>query len=138
MRASDAYDLRACLRSAGMRATRPRLALAALIFEAGHRHLTAEGLHREAAHTGTRLPLATVYNTLHRLTEAGLLQRIVVDARRSYFDTNTTPHYHFFDEDHGRLVDIPAEAVELSRLPEAPAGTEVESVDVIIRVRRTG
>jgi Fur family iron response transcriptional regulator len=121
------------LRSVGLRPTRQRLALAKLLFDAGDRHVTAEMLHAEALAARIRVSLATVYNTLHQFTRAGLLREIVVDAGRSYFDTNVDSHHHFFFEDSGDLMDI-AE-VDVGRLPETPAGSEVSRVDVIIRLR---
>src|SRR5215470_7818789 len=95
------------LRAAGLRPTRQRLELAGLLFRDGDRHLTAESLHAEAQDVGVKVSLATVYNTLHQFTEAGLLRQVVVDASRSYFDTNVGDHQHFFIEEEGRLIDIP-------------------------------
>src|SRR3989344_5255926 len=86
------------LRTAGLRPTRQRLALAKLLFEGGDRHVTAEMLHAEAQTAAIRVSLATVYNTLHQFTAAGLLREIVVDSQRSYFDTNMTDHHHFYFE----------------------------------------
>jgi Fur family transcriptional regulator, iron response regulator len=123
------------LRAAGLRPTRQRLALARLLLENGDRHITAEQLHGEAAGAGIRVSLATVYNTLHQFTEAGLLREVVVEPGRSYFDTNTTDHHHFFCEANGRLQDIPGEDVVVSGFPLPPLGTEICRVDVIIRVR---
>jgi Fur family iron response transcriptional regulator len=122
------------LRSADLRPTRQRLALARLLFENGDRHVTAEKLHEEALSVDVRVSLATVYNTLHQFTSAGLLREIVVDGTRSYFDTNTDDHHHFFFEGSGRLEDIPAERIVVSELPPPPAGTTVSRVDVIVRV----
>lgn len=122
------------LRTAELRPTRQRLALAKLLFENGDRHVTAEALHEEAVATGVPVSLATVYNTLHQFTAAGLLREIVVDATRSYFDTNTSDHHHFFFEDGGRLEDIPGEQVVVSDLPAPPSGTTISRVDVIVRV----
>ena len=82
-----------------------------------------------------KVSLATVYNTLNQFTASGLLREVAVDARRSYFDTNTDPHHHFFNQDTAELTDILGAAVAVSRLPDAPAGTVIDSVDVIIRVR---
>ena len=126
------------LKSAGLRPTRQRLALARLLFGGGDRHVSAEQLHREAREGSVKVSLATVYNALHQFTEAGLVREVVVDSGRSYFDTNITDHHHFFFEESGELEDIPSEAVVLSRLPEPPEGAEVARIDVIVRLSRPG
>lgn len=123
-----------CLKQVGLRPTRQRLALAGLLFGDSHRHVTAEALHAEAVDAGVRVSLATIYNTLHQFVKVGLLDEVVVDPGKSYFDTNTTGHHHFYLEDVGRLEDIPGDSVVLGRLPEPPAGTRISSVDVVIRV----
>jgi Fur family iron response transcriptional regulator len=122
------------LRRIGLRPTRQRLALAKLLFEQGDRHVTAEQLHEEAETAKVRVSLATVYNSLHQFTQLGLLREVVVEPGRSYFDTNTSDHHHFFFEDEAKLMDIPGDRVEVSRLPTPPAGTTLRRVDVILRV----
>src|SRR5260221_13513863 len=122
------------LRRAPLRPTRQRLALARLLFDQGNRHVTAEQLHGEASAASVRVSLATVYNTLHQFTAAGLLNEVVVESGRSYFDTNVDDHHHFFFEDSGRLQDIPGDTVLVSEMPEAPSGTAIRRVDVIIRL----
>lgn len=124
------------LRVAGLRPTRQRVALAGLLFARGHRHLTAESLHAEAANAGIGVSLATVYNTLHQFTEAGLLRQVAVDANRFYFDTNTGPHQHFYNETEGALIDIPGDSIAVAGVPNPPDGMEVERVDVVVRIRR--
>ena len=124
------------LRVAGLRPTRQRLELAAHLFRGMDRHVTAESLHDEVAAAGIKVSLATVYNTLHQFTAAGLLRQVVVDAARGYFDTNTGDHQHFFLEDEGALIDIPGEAITVAGVPTAPAGMTVDRVDVVVRVRR--
>jgi Fur family transcriptional regulator, iron response regulator len=135
---SPASTLLARLRGAGLRPTRQRLALAKLLFDGEDRHMTAEQLHDEAVAATIPVSLATVYNTLHQFTDAGLLREVVVEPGRSYFDTNIDDHHHFFCESTGMLKDIPGAAVMVGQLPHAPDGTEISRVDVIIRVRRRG
>lgn len=122
------------LRRAGMRRTRQRLALARLIAEGGDRHLSAEALHREAQRAGCAVSVATVYNTLHRFVDAGLLREIAVAPGCVRFDTNTEHHHHFYDEETGALSDIPGDAVRLEELPAPPAGRRVGRVEVVVRL----
>jgi Fur family iron response transcriptional regulator len=122
------------LKAAGLRPTRQRLALAKLLFEGRGRHISAETLHAEALDAKVRVSLATVYNTLHQFTGAGLLREIVVEAGRCYFDTNTSDHHHFFFVESAELSDITGDAIGFTRLPAAPDGHAVERIDVIIRV----
>ncbi|HXV23408.1 MAG TPA: Fur family transcriptional regulator [Alphaproteobacteria bacterium] len=123
------------LREAGLRPTRQRLALARILLMNGQRHVTAEQLHGEALEAEISVSLATIYNTLHQFTHAGLLREVVVEPGRSYFDTNTTDHHHFFHEQAGRLEDIPGEQVRLVELPPPPSGTIIRRVDVIVRIK---
>ena len=122
------------LRVAGLRPTRQRIALATLLFEGEHRHVTAESLHGDAQGAAIRVSLAPVYNTLHQFTKAQLLRQIVVDSQRCYFDTNTDDHHHFFFEDTSRLEDIPGENIVVSKIPAAPDGKTIKRIDVVIRV----
>ncbi len=125
------------LESAGLRPTRQRLALAALLIGDGkHRHVTAESLYAASREAGESVSLATVYNTLRAFCEAGLLREIMLEGNKSYFDTNTSDHPHFYWEEDQRLTDAPAEELEIRRLPDAPEGAEISKVDVVIRLRR--
>ena len=124
------------LARAGLRPTRQRRALAALLVGDGrNRHVTAESLYESAQSGGEPVSLATVYNTLRAFTEAGLMAEITVDATRSYFDTCAEDHPHYYWERDGRLTDAPARSVEFARLPEPPDGVEISKVDVVIRLR---
>jgi Fur family iron response transcriptional regulator len=114
---ADGDTATARLRAAGLRPTRQRAALAGLLFKGHDRHVSAEALHAEATKAGVKVSLATVYNTLHQFTDAGLLQQVVVDASRCYFD-------------------IPGNDIKVSGWPQAPKGTAVERVDVIVRLKR--
>jgi Fur family iron response transcriptional regulator len=122
------------LRDAGLRPTRQRQALAQLLFAAGDRHITAEMLHEEAMHAGVPVSLATVYNTLHQFTEAGLLREVVVEGAKTHFDTNTSQHHHFYNEANGSLSDVPEHGMRIAALPEPPEGMEITEVEVMVRI----
>jgi Fur family transcriptional regulator, iron response regulator len=127
-------DVAKLLRSAGLRPTRQRVALAHLLFADGDRHVTAETLHEEAISRKVPVSLATVYNTLHQFTEVGLLREVAVEGAKTYFDTNTSNHYHFFCEHSGKLMDIKTGAIRIEGLPEAPDGMTISRVDVLVRL----
>lgn len=131
-------DAAARLREAGLRPTRQRIVLARRLFGGPHRHVTAADLHAEVLREETGVSLATVYNTLHQFTKAGLLRELVVDAGRSFFDTNTAHHQHFFFEETGRLVDVPGDRISVTALPPTPPGTTVSRIDIIVRVTGKG
>lgn len=137
----DEADLRAqaWLAGAGVRPTRQRVALAALLVGDGEdRHVTAEGLYLQARAAGEAVSLATVYNTLRAFSEAGLMSEITVDGSRSYFDTRLDDHPHFYSEETAELSDAPKGDLEIVRLPDAPEGTRITRVDVVIRLRSGG
>ncbi|MDK9695811.1 MAG: transcriptional repressor [Siculibacillus sp.] len=123
------------LRRAGLRPTRQRIALAGLLLGGPDRHVSAETVYEEALKARISVSLATVYNTLHQFTEAGLLRELAVSGAKSFFDTRTSPHHHFWNECDGEMSDVAVETVEVSRLPEPPAGMEIAGVEVMIRLR---
>ncbi|GGF06382.1 MULTISPECIES: iron response transcriptional regulator IrrA [Stappia] len=130
------HDVLEMLRVAGLRPTRQRVALAELLYSKGNRHISAERLHEEAEAADVPVSLATVYNTLHQFTEAGLLREVAVEGTKTYFDTNTDDHHHFFIEGENRVIDIPGSGVAMTALPAAPEGMEIVRVDVVVRLRR--
>ena len=124
------------LRQSGLRPTRQRLALAEILFAHGNRHISAESLHDEATIQRVPVSLATIYNTLHQFTEAGLLREVAVDGSKTYFDTNTGEHHHFYVEGDNEVIDIPPGQMGVGQVPEPPPGYEVIRVDVVVRLRR--
>ena len=129
-------DIAEKLRSVGLRPTRQRLALAKILFSEGDRHVSAEVLHREAIAANVMVSVATVYNTLNQFKAAGLLREVAIEGARSFFDTNTSNHFHFYHENEGRLFDIGTGSLTVSGLPDAPEGTEIDRIDVIVRLRK--
>lgn len=124
------------LRNAGLRPTRQRVALGALLFAAHDRHVTAEKLHAEAVAAGERVSLATVYNTLHQFKAAGLVREIAVDGSKTYFDTNCSNHSHFYIVGEGQLIDIDSDSIRVAGLPEPPSGMRISHIDVIVRLTK--
>jgi Fur family iron response transcriptional regulator len=133
---SISVTVEAKVREAGLRPTRQRLSLASLLFAKGDRHLTAEELHEEAQGAGVAVSLATVYNTLHQFTDAGILRILAVEGSRTYFDTNTSDHHHFYVEGENKVLDIASGPVTVTNVPEPPAGMEIANIDIIVRLRR--
>src|SRR6266571_4470467 len=132
------HDVKAMLRRVGLRPTRQRMSLGWVLFSKGDRHVTAELLYEEATRAKVPVSLATVYNTLHQFTEAGLLRQVAVDGSKTYFDTNVSEHHHFFVEGEHALLDIPGAQGIVDKLPAAPEGYEIARVDVVVRLRRKG
>lgn len=118
-----------------MRPTRQRLALAELLFGSGDRHVTAEELHSEATAARVPVSLATVYNTLNQLTQAGLMREIAIASERTYFDTKTSNHFHYYLENEDLLVDVAAEDLIVKGLPEPPQRMRIARIDVIVRLK---
>lgn len=129
----DATEL---LRSAGLRPTAQRVALAELLFGEGDRHLTAEMLYEEAMQAKIPVSLATVYNTLNQLIDVGLLRQVAVDGTKSYFDTNVSDHQHFYLENKHELIDIPITQNALRHLSNVPEGYEISRIDMVVRLRK--
>jgi len=117
MMSGNSPDFTERLRAAGLRPTRQRVALARVLFEGGHRHVTAESLHAEVKATRMPVSLATVYNALNQFRDAG-------------------HHHHFYVEPDGELHDFPSDKVTIAGLPSPPKGTRLSRVDVIVRVHR--
>ncbi|KAB2955137.1 MAG: transcriptional repressor [Rhizobiaceae bacterium] len=135
LKARDVQSIDRRVRDAGLRPTRQRLALASLLFAKGNRHLSAEELHEEAQSVGVPVSLATVYNTLHQFTEAGMLRILAVEGSKTYFDTNTSDHHHFYIEGENKIFDIPDTPVRVVNLPQPPEGMEIANVDIVVRLR---
>ena len=132
---SELSELAKKLRLSGLRPTRQRLQIAALLLDGRHRHVSADSLIEEITTAGLRVSSGTVYNTLNQFTDAGLLRRVVVHNEYSLFDTNTDHHHHFYEASNDQLVDISSDDVTLAKLPQVPDGHEIKAVDVIIHIQ---
>ena len=121
----------------GLRITQQRVAVATLLFADGEdKHVSAEWITAKLGEAGEHVACATVYNTLHSFVDAGLMREVHgAEAGVIIYDTNTTPHHHFFDETTKSLIDIPADSIKLLGLPAAPKGKTTVGWDIIVRVR---
>ena len=127
-------DMYALLRLRDISPTNQRIEIALLLFSRCE-HLSAEDVFALVNGDTTRVSKATVYNTLGLFAEQGLIREVVADPARIFYDPNTAPHHHFYDTSTGKLMDIPAEEVQIHLLPTVPEGMCLEGVDVIVRVR---
>ena len=122
------------LREHGIHPTTQRVAVACALFNRGE-HLAAEDLFRLVKSSGARISKATVYNTLGTMAKKGVIREVIADPSRVFYDPNVSPHHHFYDETSGELTDVDAAEVEVTGLPQLPSGSELQGVDVIIRLR---
>jgi Fur family transcriptional regulator, iron response regulator len=131
---STSFRLKDKLRAVGLLPTRTRIALYSVLFDRGHRHVSAETLFDEAKQKTIPVSLATGYNTLHQFCQAGLLRSIAVDGTKSYYDTKIVDHQHFYLEDRCELIDLPNN-VRISGVPQPPTGYVIDRIDVVVRLR---
>ena len=124
------------LRTSGLRPTKQRLAICKILFDRKETfHFTIEKL-QQIAQRGSKkkISLATLYNTVHAFKEMGYLKEISLKGNRTFFDTNTRNHHHFYDEDLSQLIDIKNENILINNLPSAPSGKKIKEIEIVIRV----
>lgn len=130
----DHDALHGLLETAGVRCTQQRLLLADLMLSR-KQHLSADQIFALANCGDQLVSKATVYNTLNLFARLGLVREVIVDPQRVFYDSNVSDHYHLYNEDNGSLTDVDAGSVEVRGLPELPADTEVQGIEVIVRIR---
>ena len=122
------------LRAHGINPTRQRIEIAHALFSRCE-HLSADQLLAIVNERHSESSKATVYNTLNLFLEKKLIREVIVDPNKVFYDPNTSPHYHLYDVESGKLTDIDAAAIRVSGLPPLPAGMVTEGMDIVIRVR---
>ena len=127
-------EIASILQCFGISPTPQRVEVAALLLEK-HQHLSADQVLARLMESDAQVSKATVYNTLGLFAARGLVREVMVDATKVFYDSNTAPHHHFFNIDDGALLDVPHGEVVIDHLPQAPAGTRTDTVDIVIRVR---
>ena len=119
------------LRNSSLRPTKQRIMIGKLLFNDTDKHVTAESLYRELTDSKQKISLATVYNTLHDFCEKKLLKKVTIDTEKVYFDTNTSPHHHFYSDNEKLLIDISKDKIKIQGLPKAPKGKKIKDVELI-------
>ena len=124
------------LRSSGLRPTKQRLKICEALFNRDDTfHFTINDLAKSISNElNEKISLATVYNTIHAFKNKGYLKEISINSDKSYFDTNTTNHHHFFDEDTNELIDCDDQIVETPKIKKNISGKKINSVEVLIKV----
>ena len=124
------------LRASGLRPTKQRLKICEVLFNREKTfHFTINDLAKGISHQlNEKISLATVYNTVHAFKDKGYLKEISINSDKSYFDTNTTDHHHFFDEDTNVLIDCNKDDIEEIKIKKNITGKKIKSVEVLIKV----
>ena len=124
------------LRSSGLRPTKQRLMLSKVLFGKKKTfHFTIEKLKKIVEkNSRKKISLATLYNTVHAFKKRGYLKEISLKENKTFYDTNTENHHHFYDEDSSQLIDIKNENVSINSLPIAPSGKKIKGIEIVIRV----
>ncbi len=126
------------LRSSNLRPTKQRLKICQFLFNREKTfHFTVETLNKKInKNKGTKVSLATIYNTVEAFTSAGYLKEILTSKNKSYYDTNTKSHHHFYDEGSKELTDIHYSQIKLSKVPIPPKGKKIKNLEVVIRIQK--
>tara|TARA_B100001123_G_C14448001_1_gene685386 strand:+ start:83 stop:517 length:435 start_codon:yes stop_codon:yes gene_type:complete len=124
------------LRASGLRPTKQRLSICKILFDRKETfHFTIEKLKKITdKENRKKISLATLYNTVHAFTKKGYLKEILIKGDRTFFDTNTQNHHHFYDEDSSQLIDINNENISINDLPKTPYGKKIKDIEIIIRL----
>jgi Fur family iron response transcriptional regulator len=134
-KANNQGDYTLLLKSHGVYPTSQRLAIAGVVFER-FQHLTADEIY-DRVKVVANVSRATVYNTLGLFSEQGLVREIKADSSKTFYDSNTSRHHHFFNIDTGELSDFDPEVFSVPSPDTLPNGTELHSIDVVVRVKNT-
>ena len=124
------------LRSSGLRPTKQRVAICKILFNRKETfHFTISQLKKIAEkNIKKKISLATLYNTVHAFEKEGYLKAISLKGNKTFFDTNTKNHHHFYDQDMSQLIDIEDKNISVSNLPKTPSGKKIKSVEVLVKI----
>ncbi len=126
------------LRNSGLRPTKQRIKVCEVLFNRSKTfHFSVSELTRILQNQyNQKISLATVYNTVHAFQKKGYLKEISIGNDMSYFDTNTSSHHHFYDEQTKELIDINSQEIEIKKTPTPPSGKKIEDIEVTIKISK--
>lgn len=134
---SNRDNIKSLLKSSGVTPTAQRVDIAQILF-ARPQHLSAEQVLKSVnEESDSTVSKATIYNTLGLFAKKGLVNEVIVDPSKVFYDSNVTKHFHFFNIDTGVLTDIPVNAINIDKLPELPEGTVSSDLEVIVRIKNS-
>ena len=124
------------LRASGLRPTKQRISICEVLFsQAETFHFSINELVKIIERkTNHKISLATIYNTIHAFKKKGYLKEIAINSDQSYFDTNTTDHHHFYDEQKKELIDIHNSEIGPIKINKTIPGKKIKSVEVLVKV----
>ena len=117
----------------GLRPTRARTRIGMMLLDKP-KHLSADQVHEKLKQKGYTISKATVYNTLNAFSECGIVNEVTIDPRRTYYDSRTTPHHHFFNIDSGQLVDIASDDMSVENIPRLPDNTQIQDLEIVVKI----
>ena len=116
--------------------THQRFIISKVLFDGKNKHFTAEDLCEKVKLTRKKISLATIYNTLHSFVEKKILKQVSIKDGKTIFCTNMANHFHFFNSTTGELIDIPKDQLKIKKIPKAPKGLKIDSIDVVVNLNK--
>ena len=117
----------------GLRPTRARTRIGMMLLNKP-KHLSAEQVHEKLKQKGYTISKATVYNTLNAFSECGIVREVTIDPSRTYYDSTTTPHHHFYNVDTGQLMDIASDDMSVENIPRLPDNTQIQDLEIVVKI----
>ena len=117
----------------GLRPTRARIRIGMMLLDKP-KHLSADQVHQKLNQKGHTISKATVYNTLNAFSKCGIVSEVTIDPSRTYYDSRTTPHHHFFNIDTGQLVDIASDDMSVENIPRLPDNTQIQDLEIVVKI----
>ena len=124
------------LNESGLKSTNQRILLSKILFSGKDRHFTAEEIRKLVLDKGFKISLATIYNCLGDFTKAGILKEVNIEAGKTWYDTRTDNHHHFYNVETKTLIDIPEEEIQLLKQPKAPKGHKINHMKFVFHLEK--